>query len=137
MRRIDELRPQRRPSTSAGTAVEGEPALRETPALRGCEVCGAKPAYYVGYLYLVSAILLCYRSEARRRIHCRKHNAIHGLAYYSLTALTGWIGLGVFAYPFVVFAAGRNLTPALGKASYVLGLLPSVGLAALIVGWLL
>ncbi len=130
LRRIEDLRPHGGSMTSAAV-------LLETPPLDCCEACGAKPAYYVGYLFLVSAILICYRSEAKRRVHCRKHNAIHGLGYYLLTALTGWIGIGIFAYPFVVFAAGRNLAPSFRKTSYALGVLPSIGVAALIAHWLL
>ena len=84
---------------------------------------------------LVSAVLLSYRSAARRRIHCRWHNAIHGLAYYALTVLTGWIGIGVFSYPLVVYAAARNLSPWIGRASIVLGILPPCVAALLIVRW--
>lgn len=134
--RIEELRSGLGASSSAVAALAGDGLHCESPPLDRCEACGAKPAYYVGYLYLVSAILLCYRSEAKRRIHCRKHNVVHGVAYYLLTVLTGWIGIGIFAFPFVVYVAGRNLAPSLGKASYVLGVLPSLGLVALLVNWL-
>ena len=138
MRRIEELPRHRDGSTPVGLSAAGDAGRRETPPSDRCEACGAKPAYYVGYLFQVSVILLSYRSAAKRRIHCRQHNAIHGLGYYILTVLTGWIGIGIFAYPFVVFAAGRNLAPSFGKAAAViLGVLPSVGLAVLGLHWLL
>jgi len=137
VRRIEEHPRRREPSAPVVTVAAGDFSLPEAPALDRCEVCGTQPAYYVSYLFLVSAILLAYRSAPKRRIHCRKHNAIHGLGYYVLTVLTGWIGIGVFAYPFVVFAAGRNLTPSIGKAAVVLGILPSLVAAILLVRWLL
>jgi hypothetical protein len=121
-RRIGEIRP---PSPST-TSIQ---------PLDACEICGAKPAWYVSYFFAVSAILLAFRSGARRRMHCRKHNVLHGTLYYLVTALTGWIGLGIFVYPLVVFAAGRNLAPSVGRASYVLGVLPTLAVAALIASW--
>jgi hypothetical protein len=136
-REIETLRSHRTPSFAVDAEVVGGGVPEAHPALDRCETCGAKPAYYVSYLFLVSALLLSYRSESKRRVHCRKHNAIHGLAYYLLTALTGWIGIGIFAYPFVVFAAGRNLTPSFGKTSYVLGVLPPIALVVAIASWLL
>jgi hypothetical protein len=120
-RRIGEVRP-----------ATQSPAMQPLDA---CEVCGAKPAWYVSYFFAVSALLLAFRSGTRRRMHCRKHNAMHGMLYYLITALTGWIGLGIFVYPLVVFAAGRNLAPSLGRASWVLGILPTLALAALIASW--
>jgi hypothetical protein len=123
---------QRAGAASAQTAA----AQQDLPPPGHCEVCGAKPAYYVGYVFLAGALLLTWRSAEKRRVHCRKHNALHGAGYYLLTALTGWIGIGVLAYPFLVFAAARNLAPALGRATYVLGVLPTLGLAALLASWL-
>lgn len=136
VRRIEALPRQLDGSTTARVEA-GVAASQATALLDRCEVCGAKPAYYVGYLFLVSAVLLYYRSAVRRRLHCRKHNAIHGLGHYCLTVATGWIGIGIVLYPFVVFAAGRNLAPALGKAGVVLGALPTLVLAALAARWLL
>ena len=134
--RIEALRGQGHLAASLGAGPAGDAALHAGPSLDRCEVCGAQPAFYVGYLFLVSAVLLSYRSAVKRRIHCRKHNAVHGLGYYLLTVLTGWIGIGIFAYPFAVYAAARNLAPALGRSAGVLGLLPPLGLAALVVRWL-
>ncbi len=130
LQRIEELRAKEgsRPSVVAVGKAEPEAA----PAPDRCEACGEKPAVYVGYVYLVSAILVCYRSAAKRRIHCRKHNALHGLGYYLLTVLTGWIGIGIIPYPFVVYAAARNLAPSLGSAWYALGVLPTLGAAAVL-----
>lgn len=102
-----------------------------------CEVCGGKPAYYVTYSYLVSVLLLSYRSKARRRVHCAKHNLIYGVPHYLVTALVGWCGIGIFAYPFMAFGTARSMTPSLGKATYVLGLLPTLALGGLIAWWLL
>ncbi|HZN38471.1 MAG TPA: hypothetical protein VFD82_06685 [Planctomycetota bacterium] len=126
---------QARSGSSTGVAEKVAP--QDKQPLDRCEECGAEPAFYIGYVFLVSAVLLSWRSAARRRVHCRKHNAVHGTGYYLLTTLTGWIGIGVIAYPFVVFAAARNLAPSLGRATYVLGVLPTLGLAALVASWLL
>jgi hypothetical protein len=112
--------------------LEATASPTDPMALDQCEVCGAKPAYYVGYMFLVSAIFFSYQSAVTRRIHCRKHNALHGFGRYLLTALVGWIGVGVFAYPFVVFGAARSLEPTVGKAWYALAALPMVCVAGLV-----
>src|SRR5262245_14620908 len=66
--RIEEQR--RRTSPALGGATAGDPALRPPQAPPDqCEACGARPAFYVSYVFLVSAVLLSYRSAARRRIH--------------------------------------------------------------------
>ncbi|MGH7151670.1 MAG: hypothetical protein ACREIU_13285 [Planctomycetota bacterium] len=135
MGRVEELRPRGGPRTSV--AVQGRAGTEPPPALDRCEACGTQPAAYVGYRFSVSAVLVWYRSATKRRIHCRKHNALHGLAYYFLTVLTGWIGIGIIAYPFDVFAAGRNLAPSLGKVSYALAVLPPFVVAGLLARWLL
>ena len=134
--RIQELARRQASSRPVNVAVAGGVARQEAQLLDRCEVCGAKPAFYVSYVFLVSAVLLTYRSDAKRRIHCRKHNALHGFGYYLLTALTGWIGIGALTYPFVVFVAGRNLANSIGRAWIVLGVLPSIVLAVALVRWL-
>ena len=50
MRRIEEL-PARRESPEVGVA--GGLAREEPPELDRCEVCGEKPACFVGYVYLI------------------------------------------------------------------------------------
>ncbi len=101
-----------------------------------CEVCGARPATYITYAYLISIILISYRSQPKRRIHCQKHNLLYGLPHYLLTVLTGWCGIGVFGYPFMVFGTARSLTPAIGNVTYVLGLLPTLALTGVIAWWI-
>ncbi|MBS2032149.1 MAG: hypothetical protein JST54_29895 [Deltaproteobacteria bacterium] len=120
------------PGASPGQATERAPVSAPT----GCEVCNATPAWYVGYTYLVSFLVVSYRGAAKRRVHCKKHNLIYGLGHYLLTALTGWFGIGIFGYPFVVWAAARSLTPSLGRATYALAGAPIVVVGGLIVHWL-
>jgi hypothetical protein len=131
--RIQELRAR---AAQVPPALPAKQGAQQPSTLDRCEVCGARPAYYVPYLYQISAVLVSYRSAAKRRIHCRKHNVLPGLGCYALTALTGWIGIGVFAYPFVVFTTARNLSPSLGRASYALGFLPTIAVAALVASWI-
>jgi hypothetical protein len=112
------------------------PASADVATAGGCEACGAMPASYVSYSFLVSLILISYRSAPRRRVHCNRHNLMYGLPCYLLTVLTGWCGIGVFGYPFMVFGTARSLAPSLGRLTYVLGVLPTLTLAALVVWWL-
>jgi hypothetical protein len=103
-----------------------------------CEVCGERPSYYAAYFYLVSLLVISFRSGVVRRIHCKRHHAIHTTGNYLLTALTGWIGVGIFGYPLAVFQLAKNFVPSLGKpASLVLGVLPTLLIAGVIIKWVL
>jgi hypothetical protein len=59
-----------------------------------------------------------------------------GLFHYMITALVGWCGIGIFAYPFMVYGTARSLTPSVGKATHIIGVLPTLLLASGI-AWLL
>jgi hypothetical protein len=119
----------------AAAAPLPAPAPQEPPRPSGCEVCGGKPASYVGYVFLVGGIVFWYRSAVRRRLHCARHNAFHGAGYYALSALTGWLGISILAYPFITFAAARALSPSLGRAWYLLAVLPTAVVGALLLRW--
>jgi hypothetical protein len=127
--RIEELR-------SAATSSDPEsPAPPPVPYC--CEVCGAKPAFYVGYFFLIGAFLVWYQSPMSRRLHCARHNAAHGAWRYLVTALTGWWGFSVFGYPRATYVAGRNLEPAFGRAAHALALGPSIVLTIVLARWFL
>ena len=102
---------------------------------RGCENCGAEPAFYVGYLFLASAFLFFYRSGSSRRLHCRRCIVKHGTLGYLVTALSGWCGIGIFAYPFSLFQTARNFQPLIGNGFYALVIVPLLCVASFI-AWL-
>jgi hypothetical protein len=92
--------------------------------LRPCEVCGAKPAYYIGHVFLLGAFVIWLRSGEQRRVHCKKHALLQGGWRYLVTAGTGWLGISIIGYPFLVIRTALNLKPAVGGWSYLLAVLP-------------
>lgn len=137
LEKLARLVEERRAAAPPLPAPDAPGAAPRHPGEARCEVCGARPAHYVGYVFLVGALVFWYRSAVRRRVHCARHVAWHGTAYYLVTALTGWLGLSALAYPFVTFAAGRALAPAIGRAWWGLALTPSIVLAAAVLRWAL
>jgi hypothetical protein len=139
MKPLQQLMQQLESARATATRPTAQPISVEMPSLPArpdvCEVCGGKPAYYVGYFYLISALMIAFRGPMKRRVHCRKHNLIYGLGHYLVTATTGWFGIGIFAYPFVVFSSARSLEPSFGRATYLLAILPILVVAGLIVRW--
>ena len=122
-------------ATAPAPAVSPARAAAPPDKLK-CEDCGSEPAFYVGYAFLVSALVVWYRSAVTRRLHCRRHVALHGIPPYLITVLTGWFGISILAYPFYVWIAARNLRPAVGGLSYALGIAPTPAAIGL-VWWLL
>lgn len=136
LQKLDAARASASRPVSISSANSAVPLVGLEP-VDACEICGEKPAYYVGYTYLISALVVSYRGAVKRRIHCRKHNLVHGLGHYLVTAATGWFGIGIFAYPYVVFGASRSLEPSIGRrATYVLAAAPILVVAVLILRWL-
>lgn len=101
-----------RPATTASApAAPGE--LR-------CEICGAPGAHYVGYTFLVGAVVFWYMAGISRHVHCRRHILIHAIPAYVATTLFGWLGLSILIYPAALVAAAAPLRPVMGKAVHLL-----------------
>lgn len=115
------------PLTPASQLATSQPTA---PTADGCEICGATPTTYLPYWYAISVVVISYRSAEDRRRLCAKHNLAIGLQNYLPTALFGWIGIGVFLYPLILFRSAQQLRPSLGRAIYVLGIVPSLLVAA-------
>jgi hypothetical protein len=125
----------------AATSIESESFQQASTATEvkpdGCEVCGAKPAFYVGHYFLISGIVVSYRSPVRRRMHCKRCLLKHGLPNYLVTALTGWCGIGIFKFPFALYHTSLNLKPVIGNGFYILFALPLLFVVSLIACFLL
>ena len=106
---LEELQKQCTDEPHAGVAAEPENVER------GCEACGARPAYYPTYFFTITALAVAYRSKERRRVHCRRCVLRHGLPCYLVTMLLGWPGIGILAYPIVLYRAAQTLEPAIGR----------------------
>jgi hypothetical protein len=112
--------------------VEQEKA-RQAESTLCCEICGNPEAWYVTYQFMAGGIVMWFKSGATRALHCKHHILVRGIQTYLLTVCLGWLGVCIFAYPFVTFAQAMNLKPAVGtKAAYFLAIAPTVAVGLLI-----
>lgn len=110
---------------------ELEPAMVENirreerePVELTCEVCGRRPAVYVGYRSQVGLLSASVVTAEKRRTHCSRHNLLVGGWSYLVTTLTGWWGLCILTWPQMVWERALAMRPAIGRLAYALGVLP-------------
>ena len=101
-----------------------------------CEVCGAQPAYYISYTYLLGFVLGFYLDGTIRRVHCPEHNRAFGLPRYLATAVVGWIGVSIFAWPRTLVASALALRPTFGRLTTLLVLIPLLIVAPIVLSLL-